>query len=104
MLLPAEGIWAVLEIMGHRRVAGHVVEETIAGAPVLRVDIPGPTAGDPVKATQYYGGASLFCMTPTSEELARKEANPPAWTPTTYQLPAPDGDDDHEGDDEEPEV
>lgn len=98
MPLPAEGVWAVLEIMGHRRLAGHVTEETIAGAVMLRIDIPGPNAGDPTKATQYYGGSSLFCMTPTTEELARKEANPPEWKPTPLQLSA--GDDDSKGDDD----
>jgi hypothetical protein len=98
MPLPAEGIWAVLEIMGHRRLAGLVREETIAGAVMLRVDIPGPSSDFPVKATQYYGGASLFCMTPTTEELARKEANPPAWAPTAYQLGS------GESDNEEPET
>ena len=86
----------MLEIMGHRRIAGRVTEETIAGAIMLRVDIPGPNAGDPAKATQYYGGASLFCMTPTTEELARKEANPPKWEPTPYQLGAGNEDDDPE--------
>ncbi len=90
----------MLEIMGHRRLAGLVREETIAGAVMLRVDIPGPSAGDPNHGTQYYGGASLFCMTPTSEELARKEANPPHWT--AYQLGS--GDSDQEHGDEEPEV
>jgi hypothetical protein len=100
MPLPAEGIWAVLEIMGHRRIAGHIVEDTIAGAPMLRVDIPGPNASDPVKATQYYGGASLFCMTPTTEELARKEANQPAWSATPYQLGNGEGDDPTDEEDE----
>jgi hypothetical protein len=91
--------WAVLEILGHRRVAGYESEATIAGAVMLRIDIPGPNAGDPVKATQYYGGSSLFCLTPTTEELARKEANPPQWAPTTYQLTSSVDGDEHGEDD-----
>lgn len=66
--------------MGHRRLAGHVTEVLIAGAPMLRIDIPGKDAAAPVKATQFYGGASLFCITPTTEEMARKEANPPEYS------------------------
>lgn len=103
MPLPAEGLWAVLEIMGHRRIAGRVTEETIAGAVMLRVDIPGPKAGDPPKATQYYGGASLFCMTPTTEELARREANPPVYEPTPYALGAGSSEDGDKPGREEPE-
>lgn len=91
--------WAIVEIMGHRRLAGHVTEESIAGAPMLRIDIPGPLGPGDVKATQYYGGASLFSLTPTTEEHARKEANPPEWKP--YQLPAPE-DEETEDDETEP--
>lgn len=83
--------WAIVEIMGHRRLAGYVTEVSIAGAAMLRVDIAGKDPGSEPKATQFYGGASLFCLTPTTEENARKEANPPAWTP--YQLGAPVGED-----------
>jgi len=79
--------WAIVEIMGHRRLAGHVSEATIAGAPMLRIDVPGKEEGAPPKATQFYGGASIFCLTPTTEELARREANPPEWTaPAPLQL------------------
>lgn len=85
--------WAIVEIMGHRRLAGHVSEVTIAGAQMLRIDVPGKTGADPVKATQYYGGSSIFCLTPTTEEVARKEANPPEWAPTPFQLTSGGADD-----------
>ena len=32
--------WAVLELMGHRRLAGKVTEATIGGGAFLRIDIP----------------------------------------------------------------
>ena len=84
--MQAEGYtgWALVEVMGHRRLAGHVSEVVIAGAPMLRVDVPGKDADSPTKATQFYGGASIFCL--ITEEAARKEANPPEWKPTTLQL------------------
>jgi hypothetical protein len=93
--------WAIVEIMGHRRLAGYVSEVSIAGAAMLRVDVAGKEPGSEPKATQFYGGASLFCVTPTTEEVARKEANPPEWQP--YQLPAREEeiDDDSEDDREE---
>lgn len=57
--------WAIVELMGHRRLAGKVSEATIAGAAMLRLDIP---CEPPV--TQYYGGSSIYCLTPTTEEIA----------------------------------
>lgn len=32
--------WAILELMGHVRLAGRVSETMIAGAPMLRLDVP----------------------------------------------------------------
>lgn len=37
---PFEG-WAILELMGHRRLGGYVSEATVAGAGFLRIDVPG---------------------------------------------------------------
>ena len=37
--------WAIVELMGHQRIAGKVSEETIGGAALLRVDVaPNATA------------------------------------------------------------
>ncbi|MFH0899046.1 MAG: hypothetical protein V2A73_00300, partial [Pseudomonadota bacterium] len=63
--------WAILELLGHRRLAGYVTEQEIAGAGLLRIDVPGD---DGVVATQFYSPASLYCMTPTTEEIARAVA------------------------------
>ena len=60
---------AILELMGHRRLAGYISEATIAGAPFLRIDIPGEPA-----ATQYYSAAAVYAITPTTEETAGKVA------------------------------
>lgn len=32
--------WAVLELMGHRRLGGYIREEQVAGAAFIRIDIP----------------------------------------------------------------
>jgi hypothetical protein len=83
--------WAIVEIMGHRRLAGSVREVTIAGGPFLRIDI----ASEP-PATQYYGAGALFSVTPTTEEEARKVMKP--WGPVhRYEL-ASANDDDDDGD------
>ena len=33
--------WAILELMGHRRLAGYLREQTVSGASFLRLDVPG---------------------------------------------------------------
>lgn len=64
--------WAILELMGHRRLAGMVREVELFGAKMCRIDVP--AAGNSSLATQFYGGAAIYCVTPTSEETARRVA------------------------------
>lgn len=65
--------WAILELMGHRRLGGYVTEVTLAGAGMLRIDIPELVLGETTHAaaTQFYPPASLYALTPTTEEIAR---------------------------------
>lgn len=69
--------WAILELMGHRRIAGHVVEVQVAGAGMLRVDIPAADASPAV--TQYVSPASVYAIHPTTEEIATAAAR--SWRP-----------------------
>lgn len=64
--------WAVVEIMGHKQLAGRVTEEPIAGVNMLRIDIP--EAGDHPPQTVYHGGAAIYAIHPCSEEVARSAA------------------------------
>jgi hypothetical protein len=58
---PAVSGWAIVEVFGHRRLAGRVSEVTIAGAKMLRVDVPGLGArcpaclGEGTKARGRFG-------------------------------------------------
>lgn len=86
---PEFGEWALLELMGHRKLCGFVREVTLAGHGLLRIDI---YAGDQEKAelTQFIAPASLYCLTPVSEEVARRFAQAHTVTPISrYELPAP---------------
>jgi hypothetical protein len=67
---PYEG-WAIIELMGHRRLAGHVTEQQIAGAGFLRLDVHD---SDGTVATQFYSPSSVYCLTPTTEDIARSLA------------------------------
>jgi hypothetical protein len=70
--------WAILELMGHRRLAGYVSEQEIAGSPFVRIDVPGSLHTDPSgeqeehdRATQFYSPTAVYCITPCVEQLAR---------------------------------
>jgi hypothetical protein len=65
--------WAVLELMGHRRIGGHVQEVVQYGTTMIRIDVPADEPdGQPI--TQFYGGTSIYCLSPTTEESARAVA------------------------------
>jgi hypothetical protein len=60
--------WAVVELMGHVKMAGRVTEEERFGGKLGRIDIP-DESGD--FSTQYFGFASVYRLTVVTEEVAR---------------------------------
>jgi hypothetical protein len=84
--------WAILELLGHRRLAGYVTVVELAGQPMFRLDVPGQVyAGEETgQATQFVGPGSLYALTPTTEEMARAVAarNRPAPV-HAWELPRP---------------
>lgn len=62
-------IWGLIEIMGHQKYAGKIMEQTVAGAAFLRVDVPASEGREAF--TKIFGAGSIFCMTPMTEQLAR---------------------------------
>lgn len=64
-----EATWAIVEIMGHRKIAGKVSETVVGGTSIMRVDVPMPDGQS--STTQFYGWQSLYCLTPVVEEVAR---------------------------------
>lgn len=76
--------WCILEVMGHRRLAGRLTEHEIAGAGFLRLDVP----SDP-PVTQYYRPDSVFAVHPVSEETARAAARRPAPPVQRWELDPP---------------
>jgi hypothetical protein len=76
--------WAIVELLGHRRLCGVVSEVDLFGAKMGRVDVP----SDPPQ-THFFSGGSVYCMTPTSEAIARAltERDRPAPV-NRWELPA----------------
>lgn len=64
--------WATVEIMGHQRFAGHVSTQAVAGAAMLRIDIP--AVDDTPAFTKLFGTSSIYGITPCTEEVARYRA------------------------------
>lgn len=66
--------WSIVEIMGHQKYIGFVTEEALAGVNMLRVDVPTVEADGEHPAvpayTKYFGGGSVYSITPVTEELA----------------------------------
>ena len=106
--------WAIVEVMGHQKYAGFVTTEAYGGAVLFRVDVPGlleqertlvygeyvcgrhcsPGAVIREEAVQPYtklfGAASIYCITPCTEETAVAAVEEMAIRPHhLLSLPAP---------------
>lgn len=106
--------WAIVELFGHKRIAGHLSSQVVAGGSLVRIDVP-ETPADRHPATAGYtklvGVAAIYGITPVSEEVARRAAREiERWNdPLPVQLPQlpapaespsdPWGEDDDEDDD-----
>ncbi len=89
--------FAVVEMMGHRKIVGHVKESDIGVSNLIRVDVLGKKGE--FERTEYIGAGSIYCLTIVSEEAAKAVAASNAPEPTwAWNLPQParltDGDDD----------
>jgi hypothetical protein len=76
--------WAMVELMGHKKLAGQCSEQVVAGAALLRIDVPetqqrktvpgygGTVVESKPGYTKLVGVGSVYCITPTTEEVARR--------------------------------
>lgn len=79
------GQWAIVELMGHKVVAGQVSKSEMLGKPMLRVDVPA-TSSYP-EFTQFYGGDAIYCVTFVSEEVARLTTEQAKINPVSVYVP-----------------
>lgn len=64
--------WAIVEIMGHQRLAGRVSEQVIGGTAFVRVDVPAVCGLQPF--TKLLGSGAIYAITIVDEETARASA------------------------------
>src|SRR5437879_11429 len=60
--------WALVELMGHQRIAGLVTEQTIAGKGFVRVDVP--KANGEIAFTRFFGPEAIYAISPTDQQIA----------------------------------
>jgi len=60
--------WALIELMGHQRIAGLVCEVNIAGRGFLRVDVP--DANGVIQFSRIYAPDAIYCISPTDRQIA----------------------------------
>lgn len=58
---------AIVELFGHRRIAGFVSETQIAGAAFLSVEVPSLDNKDGF--SRYYSANAIYCINPVSEDV-----------------------------------
>jgi uncharacterized protein (DUF362 family) len=65
-------LWALVELFGHQRVAGKVIEAEIGGGHLIRIEIPAVKGREPM--TKYYNVKAVYGITPVDEATARRMA------------------------------
>lgn len=91
--------YSIVEVFGHRKHAGRIYEVERFGTKLLRIDIP--KDGDFAKgfATHFYGGPSIFSMTPcdlASVQRANKPYQPASRLTYAEQDEEDEPENDHE--------
>ena len=62
-------LWCLVELMGHSKIAGRCTEQNIAGANMLRVDVPETTQQPPF--TRFFGSSAIYAINPIDEGTAK---------------------------------
>lgn len=105
---PTFDTFAIIELFGHARIAGRVSEQVIAGAGMLRVDVPElpETKYHPAQPayTRFFGSGAIYSITPVDEVIANQVAQQLRVKPVNVyfempQLRSGNQDDDHDEDD-----
>lgn len=83
--------YAIVEVFGHRRHAGRITEIERFGAKMLRIDIPKDGDFEKGYSTHFYGGPSIFSMTPCDLATVQRINKP--YQPASLLTHEPDQED-----------
>lgn len=91
---PPPDEYSIVEIFGHRRHVGRILEVDRFGAKMLRIDVPKDGKFDNGYVTHFYGGSSIFSMTPC--DLATVERATRGYQEPLGVITHETGEDDHD--------
>lgn len=77
--------FAIVELMGHQTIAGHVMTSVLGSSVMLRVDVP-PRGAQP-GFTRFYGMSAVYSLTLVSEEVALAALDELQPRPVTVYMP-----------------
>lgn len=93
--------WAILELFGHKRLAGKISEHVVGSSALIRCDVPATehangdgTTRTTAEYSKLVGPGAIYCITPCTEEVARLAAkeieryNEPIPVSLPKQIPA----------------
>lgn len=83
---PESGTWAILELFGHKVVAGYMVVDQQFGVPMVRLDVPASAAFPAF--TRHYHPNAVYSVSYVSEEAARYTAEALHENPVSVYVPA----------------
>ncbi len=64
--------FAVVEMMGHRKIAGRIMQSELAPGALIRVDVFG--ANGEIERTEHVGSSAIYDITICSEQTAKAAA------------------------------
>lgn len=64
--------WCIVELFGHAKIAGFCSEQTVAGASMLRVDVPETT--EQPAFTRLFNASAIYSINPVDETTAKATA------------------------------
>lgn len=64
--------WAIVELMGHQKIAGELSEFVMGGSSFIRVDVP-ETESQP-SYTRFLTDKAIYAINPVTEEVAKLKA------------------------------
>lgn len=80
-----KGTWVVLELFGHKIVAGYLSKDESLGSPLLRLDVPA-TSKFPA-FTRHYHPNSVYSISYVSQEVAQYTAESIGENPVSVYVP-----------------
>ena len=79
------GQWVILELFGHKVVAGYLTKDESLGAPLIRLDIPETSRSQGF--TRHYHPNAIYSCTYVNEQAARLTAERVHENPITIYIP-----------------